>query len=252
MDSYGNAVLNMLSVKGIIADWIKAGTLSDQNGTTSVNMEDGTITIQLGSGNALKIWANGITMYDSNQQVLTSMFVATSGNGVLTANNILVGTRDSERTSIDVQNGKGRVITDMVSASKHLIGSTEITELYGKLHISNPVSADISLESGGQEVGSFFVNADGDSVLNSDFVSTDSVCVGTSTEITEQSGKCYINNPVVGSFSLEANNREVGSFYVNTQNESILKTDHLFLDGYFYAPTNITVNGVTYTVLAKI
>ena len=252
MDSYGNAVLNMLAVKGIVADWIQAGTLSDQNGTTSVNMEDGTITIQLGSGNALKIWANGITMYDSNQQVLASMFVATSENGVLTANNILVGTRDSERTSIDVQNGKGRVITDMVSASKHLIGSTEITESYGKLHISNPVSADISLESGGQEVGSFFVNADGDSVLNSDFVSTDSVCVGTSTEITEQSGKCYINNPVVGSFSLEANNREVGSFYVNTQNESILKTDHLFLDGYFYAPTNITVNGVTYTVLAKI
>ncbi len=247
MDSYGNAVLNMLSVKGIIADWIKAGILSDSSGKTSINMADGTIVIQLGDERSLRIWTNGITMYDSNQQVLTSMFVSTSNQGVLTANSVLVGTRGSERTSIDAEDGKGRVKTDKV-----VIGNATVQEQSGNLCINIPVSAPVSLMLNGREIGSFYINISGESVLNADNVLTKYVKVGTATEITEQSGRCHVSVPVVSNFSLESGGQEVGSFYVNTDGEAVLKTKNIICNGSFYTPQIITVDGVTYTVLAKV
>lgn len=116
MDSSGNAVLNILAVKGIVADWIKAGTISDALGNFALNMSNGNIVMQLGSGKKLKIYTTGITMYDANDSVLASMFVSTQGHGVLTGNVLRVGTRSSERTIINTDNnGKGCISTDFIS-----------------------------------------------------------------------------------------------------------------------------------------
>lgn len=195
IDSYGNAVLNMLAVKGIVADWIKAGILTDQSGITSIDLSNGIITIQMSSRNSLVIWANGITMKDSNDQVLTSMFVSQAGKGVITANFVYVGTRGSERTSIGVDNGTGYISTDTISGDTVNIGNITLEESGGKLQISSPVCAPVSLVTNGQEVGSFYINVNGEAVLN---------------------------------------------------------TKHILLNGDFYVPTNITVDGVSYTVLAKV
>lgn len=48
MDSSGNAVVNVLSAKGINADWIKTGILESANGESTINMDDG--TFNLGGG----------------------------------------------------------------------------------------------------------------------------------------------------------------------------------------------------------
>ncbi|MBE6745839.1 MAG: hypothetical protein E7558_00095 [Ruminococcaceae bacterium] len=43
IDSDGNAVLNTLALHGLVADWIKAGTLQSLNGSTSFNLDKNTI-----------------------------------------------------------------------------------------------------------------------------------------------------------------------------------------------------------------
>ena len=117
-DSNANAVLNILAVEGIVADWIKAGIISDVAGNVSIDMSNGNITMKLNNGRSLKIWTSGITMYDTNNNVLASMFVSTGNKGVLTSNVILVGERDNERVCIDVAEGQGRVITDILDTTE--------------------------------------------------------------------------------------------------------------------------------------
>ena len=117
-DSNANAVLNILAVEGIVADWIKAGIISDVVGNVSIDMSNGNITMKLNNGRSLKIWTSGITMYDTNNNVSSSMFVSTGNKGVLTSNVILVGERDNERVCIDVAEGQGRVITDILDTTE--------------------------------------------------------------------------------------------------------------------------------------
>ena len=117
-DSNANAVLNILAVEGIVADWIKAGIISDVAGNVSIDMSNGNITMKLNNGRSLKIWTSGITMYDTKNNVLASMFVSTGNKGVLTSNVILVGERDNERVCIDVAEGQGRVITDILDTTE--------------------------------------------------------------------------------------------------------------------------------------
>lgn len=122
IDSRGNSVLNILAVKGIVADWIKAGHISDAAGNMSIDMSNGTVNISLNDGKSLRIWTSGITMYDRNGSVLTSMFVSTNGEGVLTANHILVGERDNEKIRLFINNnGEGCVRADRIHAD-HISG----------------------------------------------------------------------------------------------------------------------------------
>lgn len=91
IDSSGNAVLNLLAAKGIIADWIRAGILSDQNGTTSINLSDGKITISLSDNNKLVIWTNGLAVYDSSNRQIAGIYAGSDSSGNVTRGNIRCG-----------------------------------------------------------------------------------------------------------------------------------------------------------------
>ncbi|MBQ2174137.1 MAG: hypothetical protein II453_03350, partial [Alphaproteobacteria bacterium] len=64
--------------------------------------------------------------------------------------------------------------------------------------------------------------------------------------------RLHVDTPIVSSFSLENNGLEVGSFYVNVDGQSLLKTDVLRVGYYQYSEQSITVNGTTYYVLARV
>ena len=165
-DSNANAVLNILAVEGIVADWIKAGIISDVVGNVSIDMSNGKISMRLNDGQSLEIWTGGITMYDEHGNVLTSMFVSQNNKGVVTANTMLVGERDNEKISLFTDsNGKGCITSD-----KAFIDGIEISKnSNNRLLIDVPVVSDFSLENNGVEVGSFYTSANGNSVLNTNF-----------------------------------------------------------------------------------
>ena len=81
IDSSGNAVLNLLAVKGIVADWIKAGTLTALNGVTSINLDNGRITISLSDNNKLIIWTNGLTVKDDNINTIAAVYAGRDSGG---------------------------------------------------------------------------------------------------------------------------------------------------------------------------
>lgn len=100
----------------LLADLIKSGVISDNSGNVTIDMDNGKIKMALSNGYKMQIWTGGITLYDSNNTVLASMFVSTSGNGVVTANRILVGQRDNEKTAIGTDdNGNGYVTTQRLT-----------------------------------------------------------------------------------------------------------------------------------------
>lgn len=57
VDNEGNALYNVITARGIVADWIRTGSLVSQNGKSAINLDDG--TFNLGGGKL--IW-NGINL----------------------------------------------------------------------------------------------------------------------------------------------------------------------------------------------
>ena len=120
IDSSGNAVLNLLAVKGIVADWIKAGTLTALNGVTSINLDNGRITISLSDNNKLIIWTNGLTVKDDNNNTIAAVYAGRDSGGnvsrgyvdcdhlrLLDSNNNVVGDffiNNSDKSSLNVDN----------------------------------------------------------------------------------------------------------------------------------------------------
>lgn len=127
-DSNANAVLNILAVEGIVADWIKAGKITDKNNFFSINLDNGFITIKLDDNNLLKIWTKGITMYSPTDEILTSMFNSNNNRGVLTANHLYVGSRGTEKIKLYENDGNGIVKSDIVQSDIVQAGSADTTE----------------------------------------------------------------------------------------------------------------------------
>lgn len=194
--STGTLNASLIKTGVLLADLIKAGVISDNNGNVEINMDNGKIKMALSNGDMLRIWTNGITLYNSAGKVLASMFVSTSNHGVVTANSMLIGTRDSERTNIGINDsGKGYVITDIVSTENISVDGISAYKKSNKLHFS--------------------------AALDSDY---------------------YI---------VDSNGSEVGGFFMNSSGGSTLKTTALFVNGEYYSARNITIDGNTYTVLAR-
>ncbi|MBR2175458.1 MAG: phage tail protein [Clostridia bacterium] len=158
---------SLIKTGTLLADLIKAGVISDNNGNIEINMDNGEIKMALSSGDRMQIWTNGITLYDRNGKVLASMFVSQAGNGVVTANRILVGKRDDEKTFIGTDDdGKGYVTTDTLSCEKLILDGYTLSRQSGRIHSDVPISSEISIvDDNGVEVGSFYQNAGGGATL---------------------------------------------------------------------------------------
>ena len=96
------------------------------------------------------------------------------------------------------------------------------------------------------------LDSNGKGLVRCDNIQTDKVIVDDITIMKNSNNRLYVDTPVVGNFSLENNGSEVGSFYVNVDGQSLLKTDVLRVGYYQYSEQSITVNGTTYHVLARV
>lgn len=289
--SDGAIVADFITTGVLNADLIRTGTIKDVQNNTSINLANGKIDIALGSC-GLEIWTQGITMYNSQSEVLTSMFVSANGKGVLTANTALIGTRDSEKVRIDGISGEIQLInTDTVNhtvSGKFYLNSSNKSVLQtdfvnvngiqisknsnGRLAVNQPIVSNFSIEdSNGNEIGSFYGSSSNNSVLNSNYVYTDTLQSKTAnasinvssplatnditatslTTNTVTTNTVATNTVATGKVGLVTNGNEVGSFYINTNGESIVKANFLMLNNHFYTEQAVTINGTTYNLLVR-
>lgn len=123
------------------ADLIKSGKIQSVNGNMSINMQNGEIDMTVTNGKALEIWTQGITMFSANDDVLTSMYVSTSGKGIVTANRMLVGIRGSERVTVSADNSNGYVRADTIYTDTISTNANGIISITGALSVSSSISA---------------------------------------------------------------------------------------------------------------
>jgi hypothetical protein len=197
----GRINASMITAGVLNADLIKAGTIQDVNGNMSINMLNGRVTMNMLENYRSEWWTGGLSFYSPTNSVLSSMYISSGGKGIITANEMWVGQRDNEKIIFYLDgNGKGVIESDKV--------------------ITNDVYVD-------------------------------KIVVDDITIMKNSNNRLYVDTPVVGNFSLENNGSEVGSFYVNVDGQSLLKTDVLRVGYYQYSEQSITVNGTTYHVLAR-
>lgn len=215
-DSNANAVLNILAVEGIVADWIKAGIISDVVGNVSIDMSNGKISMKLNDGKSLNIWTGGITMYDENNNVLTSMFISNQKHGVVTANTMLIGERDNEKIRMYINNdGEG-----IIRANKLFVGQEGNEKV--RIFISN--------DEGVIRADKLFVGQEGDERIRLYEDENGGNIKATSIDTT--SSKTINAKAFTGEFTT-------------------LETLLLVVDGYGFSPRTITVDGQQITVLAR-
>lgn len=198
----GEIVADFITAGTLNADLIKAGTIQDVNENVSINMTTGKITMDMLENYRSEWWTGGLSFYSPTNSVLSSMYISSGGKGIITANEMYLGQRNDEKIILHLDgNGKGVIESDKV--------------------ITNDVYVD-------------------------------KIVVDDITIMKNSNNRLYVDTPVVGNFSLENNGSEVGSFYVNVDGQSLLKTDVLRVGNYQYAEQNITINGTTYHVLARV
>lgn len=242
--SDGAIVADFITTGVLNADLIKSGMIKDVQQNMSINMANGDIKISADNGKSFEIWTNGATLYSANDDVLASMFISANGKGVLTGQYLYIGTRGAEKGSFyESASGKAILNTDFL----YVNGIEIYKNSNGRLTANTAVVGNFSIEdSNGNEIGSFYESASGKSILSADKVYSDEISANTS------GSKVQITNLSSGIISLVTNGNEVGSFYVNVNGQSYLRTDVLQLGNYQYAERNITIDGVTYNVLARI
>ena len=244
MITTGSLNASIITTGILNADLIKSGMIEDVQQNMSINMANGDIKISADNGKSFEIWTNGATLYSANNDVLASMFISANGKGVLTSQYLYIGTRGAEKGSFyESASGKAILNTDFL----YVNGIEIYKNSNGRLTANTAVVGNFSIEdSNGNEIGSFYESASGKSILSADKVYSDEVSAKTS------GSKVQITNLSSGIISLVTNGNEVGSFYVNVNGQSYLRTDVLQLGNYQYAERSITIDGVTYNVLARI
>lgn len=152
------------------ANLIKAGMISDSNNNYQINLDTGHIRLGNGSNNSYAdLWRAGFTIYHSNNTVAASMFHSLNDRGVVTAEQMLIGTRESERVDISTTNGVGYVMTDSL-----IFNGTNATKITSNLPIyANEVIGSKGfriLDPNNNEIGSFYFSSSGRAVLKTDGV----------------------------------------------------------------------------------
>lgn len=210
-DKDGNAVLKILAVEGIIADWIKAGILSDKSGKMSISLDSGIITFDIDNSGKMQLHTKGFTLYDKDDKVLTSMYVSVAGRGIITANKIFVGERNNETTYIsEDDNGQGyvstnRVIADNISAKNSIIGVKNLLQSESGYRVIN---------SNGNEVGVLYVSSAGNGICKVDYIIADNLAV---------TGGGHIDGSILVKGDLTTNS----SFNAKTINANEISTSNL-------------------------
>lgn len=103
----------------------------------------------------------------------------------------------------------------------------------------------------GNEKVELYVDSNDKGVISGDIVNTNTITVDGITLEKNSSNELHIDSTINAPITIRFNGSEVGAFYATVAGKSLLNTDLLRVDGNLYYPTQITVNGNTYTVLAQ-
>lgn len=141
-----NINANNITAGTISANRIVGGVLADTAGNFTLNLSDGKIQMVSDNSGDLVIWREGITIYNSDNSVATSMFLSSANKGVLTAEHILVGTRDSERIHLYVNNNKGIIILDQCAFTDSIGYYNDVSSTYAYI-ISASNSGKITVDT---------------------------------------------------------------------------------------------------------
>ena len=285
----GRINASMITTGRLNADLIKVGTIQDVNENMSINMSNGRVTMNMLENYRSEWWTGGLTFYSPNNDVLTSMFIGENGNGILTANKAYIGQRGSEKIKFYIDgNNKGRIESDKVVADKIVVDDITIMKnSNNRLYVDTPIVSNFSIEDdNGNEIGSFYeatnnqsylwvnnayigvlnnpkismyINGNDKGVIQSDKIFVDEISLnGITIKKEPYTGKLQADRSFCGSFSvLKGGGVEVGSFYLDTNNRSLLKTDAILITDTLkignnqYSEQAVTINGTTYYVLAR-
>lgn len=184
--------------------------------------------------------ANLITTGAINADLITT--------GTLNANRIKAGVLQDTSNNISINMTTGSLDMKLTSGKMNLW--TSGLTFYSP---SNAVLASMFVSSAGNGVVTANVGLFGarDSEKVQIYVYNNKgmiKCDELTTDNTYLSSAKAINS--IG-FSLQASGIEKGSFYLSTENKSILNTNLLYINGEEYEKTAISINGVTYYVLSS-
>lgn len=193
--------------------------------------------------------------------------------GVLNADLIKAGTIQDVNGNMSINMTTGKIIMDMSDNFRSEWWTAGLT-FYSP---TNSVLSSMYISSGGKGIITanemwvgqqdnekiiLHLDGNGKGVIESDKVITndiyaDKIVVDDITIMKNSNNRLYVDTPVVSNFSLESNGSEVGSFFVDTNNRSLLKTDAILITDTLkignnqYSEQAVTINGTTYYVLAR-
>lgn len=232
------------------ANLIKAGTIEDLQHNTSIDMTNGQITMNWLQNSKLALNKTGLILRDVDGLICSAMQYTVDQGGIISTNRLKIGTYGSEAVTIDkngyffVKNGRMRLLNSLNQEAMYLYVDNDNKGVIS----TNKLSADeLSIDG----IGSFFRSTSHNSVLKTDIVMADNIQPKTTGGIINMSAAIVSGITSHTSFKLTYNNSDVGSFFVNTNGRSFLRTNVLEVDGHQYHDTAITVNGQTYYVLAR-
>lgn len=224
-------------------------------------------------------YASGTNAYNGPYRTAINM------NGEIVADFITSGTLNADlikagtiqdvngNMSINMLNGKIRTQID-TNVMEIWTGGVTIKNRQSKVLTSMFVSANdtgvltantILVGERGSEKTTISVNGDNKGYVSTDIIYTDKVFAdeislnGITIKKEPYSGKLQADSSFCGSFSvLKSGGVEVGSFYLDTNDRSLLKTDAILITdtlkigNHQYSEQAVTINGTTYYVLARI
>lgn len=277
MDGAINA--DFITAGTLNADLIKAGTIEDLQHNTSIDMTNGQITMNWLQNSKLTLNKTGLVLRDVDGLICSAMQYTVDQGGIISTNRLKIGTYGSEAVTVDkngyffIKNGrmrllnslnqeamylyvdntnKGVISTNKLSADELSIDGIGITKnSNNRLEISNTVAGQFSIEYENSEIGSFYRSTSHKSVLKTDIVMTDNIQPKTTGGTITMSETVVSKITSYTSFRLNDTNEDVGSFFINTNGRSFLRTNVLEVDSHQYHDTAITINGQTYYVLAR-
>lgn len=228
----GSIVANFITTGILNADLIKAGTISDENGNMSLSMINGNLEFKITDKGKMKLNTNGLTIYDKDNEVLASIFKSSAGRGVLTANRVLIGKRDSETTDIFEDSGKGYIRTDKIKTD-------ELTSDKPTINIDTLLQSSKGyrvVDSNNNEIFCIYNSADIGVCKSNRYAVTDSNgnVIGRFYATSDNKSKIETN-----SFELVDNGNVIGSFKSNGTG-SYLETQYLKVN------EAIIMNGIGY------
>lgn len=212
-DKDGNAVLKVLATEGIIADWIKAGTISDLTGDMSISLNLGKIQFNIDNKGKMILHALGFTLYDENDKIVTSMYTSVSGTGVVTTNMLKVGERGDETTRIlENDNGEGYVSTDIIQANTMSVksGSTITVKNLAVFESSlktGSMGADYVYASEVEADNADLTNITSDDITVKKMIATDEITLGDTYAASIDSPVYKLSGNELGSIAIDVNGR---------------------------------------------